>query len=69
MKHRRIVGAVGVAAISLTAAFASIAPAGAQAVEPVEIVGTNLSDFPTVRLSVAVSGDDLATGPVRARSR
>lgn len=31
--------------------------AAAQAVAPVDIVGTDLSDFPTIRLSVAASGD------------
>ena len=51
---RRLVAVVAVALCcwSLTAAVA-----GAQAVPDAEIVGTDLTEFPTVRLSLAVSGD------------
>lgn len=62
MTKHRAGGALGAALITIVAVVGAIAPAGAQAVEPVEIVGTNLSDFPTVRLSVAVSGEAAETG-------
>ena len=56
MTTRIVRSAVGLAAF-VACVLLGIAPARSQAVPPVEITGTDLSAFPVVRLSIAVSGD------------
>lgn len=55
-RRRALVTAVAVVAV-LVGGLGGGASVAAQAVPPVDIVGTDLSDFPTVRLSMAASGD------------
>lgn len=48
--------AIAVALAVLLAVF-TVPPAGAQEIGGVQVVGTDLSDYPTVRIGVAVSGE------------
>ena len=61
MSHRRRARILGAVLSTLIGLVLAAGPVGAQAVDPVEIVRTDLSAFPTVRLAVAVSGDAAAS--------
>ena len=60
MTSRRAVAALGAVIFAFVGVLGS-GPALAQSVPPVEIVGTDLSEFPVVRLAVAVSGEAAQT--------
>ena len=58
--RRSFGSALALFAFALTS-FICTGAASAQSVPPVEIVGTDVSEFPVVRLAVAVSGDSART--------